>query len=204
LCGLVRQLQRPFLYLFPLAVGVVLVLVQLLVDLSSLPAAGIARHFVFAILISAGIAVVSAVLIVLLPKLLAKVFRRILVGVALYTLDRAVGRYYEPVQAMGIGARRGDIVIRLAVGSIGSVGVGDKFDVLNAATREKWGALEVIEVEAASCGCTVSDRMNVGFWHELEQRMERDPSPPAGVTFSRESPPGLLEFVRRLVRTWGV
>lgn len=181
-----------------------LFLFQARLDLLSLSAKFVALNTVFAILIALGATALILLAFVLVTRFLSKVWQDFQVRITLHTLDRAVGRYSEPVQATGIGARRGDIVIRLAVGTIGSVGVDDKFDVLNAATREKWGMLEVIEVEDTSCVCRVSDRMNVDFWHELEQRMERDPAPPAGVTFSREAPPGLLDFVRRLVRTWGV
>jgi hypothetical protein len=182
----------------------VLFVLQARVDLLRLSAEYVALNTAFAILISLGATALILLAFVLVTRFLNKVWRDFQVRITLHTLDQAVGRYYEPVQTTGIGARRGEIVIRLAVGTIGSVGVGDKFDVFNAATRERWGVLEVIEVEDASCVCTVSDRMNIDFWHQLEQRMERDPSPPAGVTFSREAPPGLLDFVRRLLRIWGV
>lgn len=199
-----RQIWFALGTVFPIVFGLVLFLFQARIELLQLSAKYVALNTLFAVLISLGATVLLLAGFAFLIGFPGRAWRGFQVRITLHTLDRAVGRYYEPVQSMGIGARRGSIVIRLAVGVIGSVGVGDKFDVLNAATREKWGMLEVMEVEDASCVCRVSDRMNVDFWHDLEQRMERDPSPPAGVTFSREAPLGLLDFVRRLVRTWGV
>jgi hypothetical protein len=187
-----------------IALAIAFFLVQAKVDLLSLSTKYVVINAVLAILGSLAATILSLVGYCYVDGLGGKAWRKLLVRITLYTLARAFGRYSEPVQATGIGPRQGSVVIRLAVGVIGSVGVGDKFDVLNAATLEKWGMLEVIEVEDASCVCRVSDRINISFWHELEQRMERDPSQPAGVTFSRETPPGFLDFVRRLVRTWGV
>ena len=46
-------------------------------------------------------------------------------------------------------------------------------------------------------------RINIDFWDDLEQRMNRDPAPPLGVTFTREFPVEVLEFVDQLLNNWG-
>ena len=88
------------------------------------------------------------------------------------------------------------------MGSGESVNKGDKFGAVNAATREKLGVMEVIDVEVDSCLCVVSDRMQTEFWEELESRASKDPSPPPGVNFSREVNQDILELVKRLLRDW--
>jgi hypothetical protein len=93
------------------------------------------------------------------------------------------------------------VVIRLGAGLDESVTIGDRFNVYNTATRDMWGIVEVIQVNGASCVCSVVVRMNEDFWTNLEARMDRDPSPPAGVTFSREVPEGILDVVRDILES---
>lgn len=110
--------------------------------------------------------------------------------------------YAKQVVAEGIDSQRGSVIVRLAAGSNHSVSTGDRFEVLNSASKERWGILEVLEVAETSCVCQVSDRINVEFWNDLEERVHRDPSPPSGVTFIREIPSGLSDFIFRLILNW--
>ena len=64
--------------------------------------------------------------------------------------------------------------------------------------------LEVIEVDESSFLCSVFDRMDsIEFWEDLEIRMVRDPSPPAGVTFVREVNQAAIEYVIKVFSDWG-
>jgi hypothetical protein len=134
--------------------------------------------------------------------LFGKAWRRFLIRITLYTLEQVINQHSKVIQAIGVGERDANVVIRLEIGPQESVFLGDKFEVLNIASNEKLGTIEVIEIEETSCVCSVFDRMNVEFWDGLEERMRRDPSPPSGVRISREFPKGLLEYVRSLVRNW--
>jgi len=197
------QLWVAFGAIFGIVLAIVLFLFQSRLDLLSLSAKFVTINTAFAVLISLGATAMILLAFVLVTSFLSKVWRGFLVRITLHTLDQAVGRYSEPVQATGIGARRGDIVVRLAVGSNEGVREGDNFLVLNTTTRDEWGVLEVMEAEETSCVCRVSDTINVDFWTGLEERMQRDPSPPMGITFSKEVPEGFSGFAQSLIRGWG-
>ena len=205
MCGfrLARQLWIAFVPLFAISLTIVFFVFQARLDLLTLPARYIVVNTVLALLISLGAAALSLAGFCFLLALTRKVWRRIVIRIALHTLEQAVGVYTRRLQADGIDEQDGGVIIRLAIGSHESIIVGDKFEVLNAASRRKLGVLEVDQVEEVSCVCRVFDRIDVDFWAELEERMRVDPSPPTGVTFSREIPQGLLEFVTGLIRNWG-
>lgn len=80
--------------------------------------------------------------------------------------------------------------------------IGTRFRVTNTASGEIWGIIEAIEVQDISCVCQVFDRINIEFWDGLEERMGRDPSPPSGVSLSKEIPEELLELVQGLISSW--
>ena len=153
----------------------------------------------FAILAASGIAVAAALTAVQIPKLLKKSAA----SIALWVVTSVAKDYSVGIQSEGIDERRGSVIIRLGIGSYRNVALGDRFDVVNNASRQIWGRLEAIEVDDNSCVCDVFDRINEDFGQELESRMRRDPSPPEGVIFSREMPADLLEYMRRLIRNWG-
>ena len=152
-----------------------------------------------AVPLSIGAALVLAVMVAGLRlggrKLLSRIAWRVVVN--------AVEVYSTEVKATGIGDKEGSVVIRLAVGSNDNVAVRSRFEVSNTATKERWGTVEVVELEEASCVCRVFDRIKVDFWDVLESRMGKDPSPPAGVAFTRQVPEGLLDVIRELLRNWG-
>lgn len=194
-----RQIWLAFLPIFAIVLAVVLFLFQARIELLQLSAKYVALNTVFAVLISLG----ATTLLLAGFVVITKAWSRVLVRITLYTVARAVNSYTREVRAAGIAPREGSVVLRLAIGSNAGVREGDNFLVLNTTTRDEWGELQVIETEDTSCVCRVSDTMNLDFWSGLEQRMQRDPSPPTGVTFSRDVPEGFSDFVQRLVRSWG-
>jgi len=153
----------------------------------------------FAVLTASGIAFFAALIAALLPRILKKVA----VSFAQWVIARALTAFPREAEVEGIDGRSGNVIVRLAVGLNESVSVGDKFDVVNNASRQVWGTVEVIEVEDSSCLCEVYNRENEEFWKDLEERMGRDPSPPLGVTFSLLVPDEHVDFVSRIIRTWG-
>ena len=196
------RIRWAFLPVFGIALAIVFPVYLSSIDFGSLPTSYKALNTAIAILIS----LVAALILlsqVCIWRFLSKGWRKLLVKLALYTLERAFDRYVGPIEASGIGEKEGSIVIRLVGGSNASIAFGDKFEVLNTASSERWGVLEVIEVEGASCVGQVSDRINVEFWEQLESRVRRDHSPPTGVTFLRKVPGESLDFIKRLIRNWG-
>ncbi len=198
-----KQLWIAFAFVFPISLTITLFIFQARLDLLALPARYVATNTILAIVIALVATFLLLACTFLIARFSGRIRRRLLVEIALYTVEQAVVVYTRRVQPEGIDEQDGGIIIRLATGSNESVLVGDKFEVLNAASRRKLGVLEVEEVEEVSCVCRVFDRIEVDFWAELEERMKVDPSPPAGVTFSREIPPGWSDFLTGLIRNWG-
>lgn len=192
-----------FLPVFGIILALTLGLFQAIFDFKSLSVKNIVLDTVFAILISVGATLLLVLGLPLVGRFLGKAYRRLSISLALYVLARAKSGHKMTVRATGIDAREGSVVVRLAVGLSEAVSIGDKFDVLNNASKQRWGTLEAIEVEGTSCLCRVFDRMNSEFWGQLESRMRRDPSPPAGVTFSRYIDEELLLVVEQFLRAWG-
>ena len=151
----------------------------------------------YVVLVAIGAGITSALVVAFVPRLLRRFLRRI----AWWVIVRAAKVYTIEVQAVGIGERDGGVVIRLGAGSDLSIAIGNRFNVYNAATRDIWGIVEVVQAYETSCVCKVVARRNEDFWITLEGRMGRDPSPPAGVTFSREVPEGILDVVRDILKS---
>ena len=152
-----------------------------------------------AVLVALGAAFVSAIIAVLVPKISKKCAAQL----ALWVITRAAKSYSIEVEAEGIGEKEGSLVVGIATGSSEGTRRGDKFLVLNSATDDEWGVLEVLEADENSCVCRVSNRINREFWDELESKIRTNPSFPRGLSISRNLPEGILDFVQRLVRDWG-
>ena len=130
-------------------------------------------------------------------------WKRTMVWVTLKTVQKAVRNQSETVEATGITAIGDGVGIGLAMGSADGIIPGHQFVVLNAASQERWGVLEVSDVWDDYCVCSVFDRMNPEFWADLERRMRYDASPPQGVTIRREIPgEKLLDWLEILLKTW--
>lgn len=125
-----------------------------------------------------------------------------MVVISLWTVRQSLNMQSLGAEATGIDERNGNLIVRLSSGTRDSVFIETKFTVVNNASRTQLGILEVIEVEESSCLCRVFDIANEDFWRQLESRMKSDPSPPAGITFSREVNHGILESIEQILRNW--
>ena len=118
---------------------------------------------------------------------------------------RAIAQDRMEIEPTAIALYEGDLRIGLPVGSNDGLVVGDLFEVVNPAShnsQEKWGNLELVDIEDNTCTCSVYNRNNPKFWDDLERRVDYDPSPPRGVVVRKEIPEEyLLDWLRRLLRT---
>ena len=190
--------------LFPIALAIVLFLFQAFIDFRSLSANHIIINSILAIIIAVVASVVILLLKLILTRFGGKLGRLLLAKFALHILGRAYAKHIKATSATGIGHTEGSVNIGLPLGDAHGVSAGDRFRVVNTATRELLGVIQSIKVEASSCLCSVSDRLNPDFWEGLERRMYYDPTPPAGVTFFKEAPDDFLDFVGRLLQNWRV
>lgn len=197
-----KKIWIAFLPVFGIVLAIVLFVFQARLNLLSLSGNYVAINTILAVILAFGATFAILATAVFLAKLSTRVLRNLLIGLTIYTLNQTAIQSRSTVEAIGIGSREGSIVIRLNLGTQTTDLLGIKFEILNSASKEKLGTLEVIEIEDTSCLCSVFDRINVEFWESLEERMRRDPSPPSGITISREFPDGLLEFMQDLVRNW--
>ena len=190
-------------FLFPIALTIVLFLFQAFIGFHSLSANHIIINSILAIIIAVVASVVILLLKLILTKFGGKLGRLLLAKFALHILGRAYAKYIEVTYATGIGHVDGSVNIGLPLGEADGVSAGDRFRVVNTATREVLGVIQSIKVEASSCLCSVSDRRNPDFWEGLERRIY-DPTPPAGVIFFKEAPDDFLDFAERLLQNWKV
>ena len=180
-----------------------LFLFQARISFLSLSAGYVVLNTILAVLIALGVTLVLVLVAWLCWRYLPKIGRRVLATIALRTLSQALRQHNQPVTCIGIGQREGSVVVSLQSGTNDGVIEGMRFSVTNTATGELWGIIEAVEVDDASCTGIVFDRLKIDFWDDLEQRMNRDPAPPLGVTFTREFPVEVLEFVAQLLNDWG-
>ena len=94
------------------------------------------------------------------------------------------------------------MVIRLPLGEDSGMALGQGVRVVNLATEQLLGVLELLSVEKSSCVCVVSDRISLEFWEGLDERRRTDFRPPGGVLFYREIPEGFLDFAERIIPKW--
>ena len=140
---------------------------------------------------------------IIFPAFSRVLSRLFLVEVALYAFSRALRLQSNSVQSTSIGPSEGSVVVSLETGSHSGVVLGTRFRITNTATGEVWGIIAAVEVDNATCVCSVSNRNNPRFWEELEGRMDRDASPPQGVTIRREFPEEIMDLIRELLDVWG-
>lgn len=148
----------------------------------------IAVVVILAVLTAAAFSIALLLLYHLATVRIPGLLRRIMVWVTFRTVREAIAHYAVPIQPSGIGIEEGRLVIRLACGTRDRIGHRQRFLVINDANRELWGVLEAHRVDGDTCLCLVSDRINAEFWEYLEQRINREPSLPAGITVTREVP----------------
>ena len=162
----------------------------------------IAVVVIFAVLAAAVASFVLLLLFHLATVSIPKLLRRIMVWVTFKTIHKFLAEIEPAVKPIGITPIDDDVGIGLPLGLRDGLATGDRFVVLNAASQEKWGVIQVYEIHEDSCICSVFDRINLEFWDSLETRMRREASPPQGVTIRREIPEEyLLDWLTRLLKT---
>jgi hypothetical protein len=134
----------------------------------------------------------------------SRLLRRLAVWVTFKTIRKFVSEIEPTVEPLGIATVDDDVGVGLPLGLRDGVIKGEKFVVLNTASEEKWGTLEVLDVWEISCICSVFDRTNEEFWNNLERKMRQDPSFPRGATVRREIPNELLfDWLQALLKCKG-
>ena len=188
--------------LFPICLTIALFLISARLDLRSAPL-GLSLQVVAGALVFSGAAAAAiSVLMTVVTRISRKLWRKSLSGITLFTLKRAVGGYTGAVLAEAIGELRGHSVIRLPLGADSGVVVGERILAVSIATAEVLGIVEVQDVEKSFCLCSISGRLRIDFWDELESRSRRGLGPPEGAVFQREVPAGFWDFVKRIIQHW--
>ena len=188
--------------LFPIYLTIALFLISARLDLRSAPLELSLQVVIWALLISGVAAAASSALLTAIARVSRKLWRKSLSGVTIFTLEKAVDVYTGAVLAEAIGELRGNSVIRLPIGADSGVVIGEKILAVSIATEEALGIVEVQDVEKSFCLCSISGRIHIDFWDELESRSRRGLSPPEGAVFQREIPTGFWDFVKRIIRHW--
>lgn len=162
----------------------------------------IAVVVVLAVLMAVAASVALMLLYHLATVRIPRLLRRIMVWVTFKTVREALSRQAIVVEPIGVTPIEDDVGIGLPLGLQDGLAIGERFVVLNVASQENWGVIQVSEIQENSCVCSVFDRINPEFWDVLEGRMRHDASPPQGVTIRREIPEEyLLDWLTRLLKT---
>ena len=164
------------------------------------------RDIALSVFASVGIAAgASLILLVIYHSVtvwIPRLLRRFAVWVTFRTIHKFLAELDPTVKPIGITPIDDDVGVGLPLGLRDGLVTGDRFVVLNAASQEKWGVIQIYEIHEDSCICSVFDRINLEFWDSLEARMRHDASPPQGVTVRREIPhEHLLDWLTRLLKT---
>ena len=162
----------------------------------------IAVVIVLAVLAAAAFSIALLLLYHVATVRIPRLLRRLAIWVTFRTVREALSRQAIAVEPMGITPIDDEVGIGLPLGLQEGLATGDRFVVLNAASQEKWGVIQVYETSENSCICSVFDRINPEFWDSLEARMRYNACPPKGVTIRREIPDEyLLDWLTRLLKT---
>ena len=160
----------------------------------------IAVVVVLAVVMAAAAGIALLLLYHLATVRIPRLLRRLAVWVTFRTVRDALSKQALVVELSGLTQIGEAVGIGLPLGLRDGLVIGERFAVLNAASQEKWGTLQVSEIREESCICSVFDRINQEFWDGLEGRMRYDASPPRGVTIRREIPEEyLLDWLSRLL-----
>jgi len=200
--GILQRAWVRFISVFAISLPIVLFVFQARVDFLSLTTGYVTLNIALAILTAMGSAIVLALIPSLLWRSLTKFIRRSLATIALTVFRKALTHSQGQVPCQGIGQRDGSVVMRLESGGDDGVFQGLRLLVSNAADRQGLGIIEAVEIDGRSCICSVFNMSNPHFWEELEGRMDRDASPPQGVTIRREFPEEIMDMIRELLAAW--
>ncbi len=201
--GFLEKMALPFSVLLGIGVAITIPSFLAIATDDSSSNSKISITVLLAILVSATISIFLMLIYFLIAVGIPKFLKLIMVQVTLKTVKRAVESQTGTVQASGITSIEDDVGVGLLVGAQDGVFPGQKFVVFNSANQEKWGVLEVSEVQEHSCICSVFDRTNPEFWDDLVRRMRRNASPPQGITIRREIPEeALYEWLQGILKSW--
>lgn len=201
--GFLKKIALPFSVIWGigLAIAIPLFLEVFTDDASSNNK--IAITILQAILAAMGTSIVLILAYMIIVVGIPKFVKVVGVWIALMVVKSAVESQRGTVEASGITSVEDDVGVGLSVGLQDGVFQGQRFVVLNTANQEKWGVLEVTDIQERSCVCSVFDRTNPEFWDDLVRRMRRDASPPRGVTIRREIPEEVLyDWLQRILKSW--
>ena len=160
----------------------------------------IAIVVILAVLMAVGVSVALLLLYHLATVRIPKLLRRLAIWVTFRTVRKALSERAVIVEPIAVTPIQDGVGIGLPLGFQDGLIIGDRFVVLNAASLERWGTLQVSEIQDERCLCSVLDRANPDFWDALEGRVQHDASPPQGVTIRREIPEEyLLDWLSRLL-----
>ena len=187
---------------YAIVLPIVLLFFGARLEFEELHAGLLAANVLLALLMAAVATVILLVLSWPLASITKQIWRAALSRIAFSVVRRAVERCSKPVQAESIGERNGELVIRLPLGEDSGMALGQGVRVVNLATEQLLGVLELLSVEKSSCVCVVSDRISLEFWEGLDERRRTDFRPPGGVLFYREIPEGFLDFAERIIPKW--
>lgn len=198
-----RKSALPFWVLFPAVLAITLTLLALIGINDSTPEREIYLRVAAAVII----AVVATFFLLISYRVLIvgfrKVGKRTLAWITIQTVRKAIISYSITVSSSGVARMEGTVVVGLESGSGAGIKIGDQFIVTNSISREQLGVLEVASLDKDSGLCTVVDFTNPEFWDALEIRADYDPSPPTGVTITRDArEDDLFQWLRHLLLTW--
>ena len=130
--------------------------------------------------------------------------RRPLARFAVRVLAAATREPTTLIEAAGILNSGGNLQVSIPLQQSDAVSEGDPFIAIRLQDRGQLGIVSVVKVLEDRYLCEVADRMNAQeFWSGLELRMSSDFSPPAGVGFSRHINEIDVDYIRRLILSWG-
>jgi hypothetical protein len=106
--------------------------------------------------------------------------------------DLAEGGVYS-YQISAIANRDGTVHFVLPVTMGCGLRIGARLAAIHTATSERWGAVEVVEMDETSAHAKPVDRSHPAFWEKLEDRMRHDPSAPEGFHLEPDLEPAFIQ-----------
>jgi hypothetical protein len=129
---------------------------------------------------------------------LDKVWILIAKQVSLRYIEKRMKEYSSKIRILGLKNNSGTVNLILEAGINDGVSPGMVLDVLTEPGEEKYGEVQVIQLDNGRCIVSPTNRINPKFWETLEDRMNTDPSPPPNIVAKFYVPHGLLETLEIL------
>ncbi len=163
-------------------------------------------NVLLAIILSSGIAVVSAALIASYRYAIRwslAAFRSVMRRIAKSAVRASLSHAMTRVGCSGILEIDGGIGLKVQVGKSHGINEGSRFSVYEGTNNERWGGVVAVDVGDCYCDCVPYDRENTVFWEKLEDRMKSDTSPPPHVYLVRDvEETKLIEAISELLDNW--